>query len=196
MHLSKLSDVGSALDGGTDLSIYSNKSEFSTTGAQSKAVDAITSGIESIQFGMERDLSEQMKRERRETLTQDDEISRKSIIFSDSRSTKHSDDSHKAKGQDKDISLKKAANTMFYKPGDESEGTDDSVVEEIPRSEVGEALNVDMLNEDAVLFIKMTPYPLTLEEFIVSKSSVEILTSTKLTLRSDSGPTFRLPTQI
>jgi translation initiation factor 2-alpha kinase 3 len=116
-----------------------------------------------------------MKRERRETLTQEDEISRTSIIFSNSISTNHSDDSQKADDQDKP--LQKVANSMFYKPGDDTDRTDDSEVEDIPRSEVGEVLNVDELEEDWLLFIKMTPYPLTLEEFIVSKASVKSLSS-------------------
>lgn len=127
---------------------------------------------------MERDLSKQLKRERRATLTEDDEISRTSIVFGESRSTKHSDDSGKTKDQENP--LKKSPKGMFYKPGSESDGTDDSNVEEIPRSEVGEASDVEVevkINEDAILFIKMTPYPLTLEEFIVSKTSIKISSS-------------------
>jgi translation initiation factor 2-alpha kinase 3 len=160
---------------GTDQSIYSNNSEFSGNGAQGDSIAAITSGIESIQFGLERDLSQQIRRERRETLTrnQTDEASIAAIVFSDSRSTKQSDDSRKAKSQNKSLEV---TNSMFYRPGDDDDSTDDSNVEEIPRSEVGEGSDPDMsIQEDAVLFIKMTPYPLTLEEFIVSKFLIKTL---------------------
>jgi translation initiation factor 2-alpha kinase 3 len=69
---------------------------------------------------------------------------------------------------------------MFYRPGDDDDSTDDSNVEEIPRSEANEASGLDFdIQEDAILFIKMTPYPLTLEEFIVSKVCVKILNSAR-----------------
>ncbi len=150
---------------------------MSAARAQVDSFDAITSGVESIQFGLERDLSNQIRRERRETLTGDqiDEASLSAIIFSDSRSTKRSDDSRKAKDQNKSLNV---ANSMFYRPGDDDDSTDDSNIEEIPRSKVGGASDGDYdVQEDAVLFIKMTPYPLTLEEFIVSEAFIEILNS-------------------
>ncbi len=157
----------------TDQSIYSNNSEFAGTGAQGDSFEAIASGIESIQFGLERDLSNRIRREHRATLTRErtDEGSLAAIVFSDSKSTRRSDDSRRDQDQDKSL---KVTNSMFYKPGDDDDSNDDSIVEEIPRSKVSEALDLDIaIQEDAVLFIKMTPYPLTLEEFIVSEASLK-----------------------
>ena len=159
----------------TDLSTCSNDSEFSSSSVPSQSIAAITSGVESIQFGLERDLDRQLTRERRErraTLTEQDlnEGFDSSVVFSDSGSGKHSSNSRKADDQDESPEVR----SMFVKPGDDSDSTDEETddVEEVPRSEVGKLLAKEVeIKEDFILFIKMAPYPLTLEEFIVSKSS-------------------------
>lgn len=152
--------------------ICSNNSEFSTSGVPSQSIAALTSGVESIQFGLERDISKHFKRERRATLTEEslNVAFDTSIVFSDSGSEKHSNQSHKAKDQDESP---QAVKSLFRKPGGDNDSADEATddVEEIPRTEVREASAMDIaIKEDFVLFIKMTPYPLTLEEFIVSKS--------------------------
>jgi translation initiation factor 2-alpha kinase 3 len=86
--------------------------------------------------------------------------------------------------------------SLFRKPGEDNDSADEATddVEEIPRTEVGELSAMDIaIKEDFVLFIKMTPYPLTLEEFIVSKSSNRDL----WIVRADcySGLTYRPPTK-
>lgn len=150
------------------LSICSNTSEVSSPGFGSQSIAALTSGVESIQFGNQRDLEKEFKRERRATLTEAaiNETFDSSVIFSDSDSEKHSESSRKGNDQGSGS----AVGSMFVKPGEESssdeETTDD--VEEIPRTEIAELSDTDIeWDEDFVLFIKMTPYPLTLEELIV-----------------------------
>jgi len=148
------------------MSTCSNNSEVSNSGLPSQSVPVLTSGIESIQFGLERDLNKQFKRESRATLS-DEEAFGGSVIFSDSGSNKHSNDPNKAQDEAK---TPKTTRSMFRKPGEESGSPDD--VEEIPRVAINEASDVDdiVINEDLILFIKMTPYPLTLDAFIVSKT--------------------------
>lgn len=160
----------------TNLPTCSNDSEFSSSSVPSQSIAALTSGVESIQFGLERDLERQLTRERRErraTLTEQDfnETFDSSIVFSDSGSEKHSSNSRKS--DDRDESPEEVR-SIFVKPGDDSDSTDEETddVEEVPRSEVGKLLAKEMdIKEDFILFIKMTPYPLTLEELIVSKFS-------------------------
>lgn len=160
----------------TNLPIGSNNSEFSSSSVPSPSIAALTSGIESIQFGLERDLDRQLTRERRErraTPTEQDldEAFHSSIVFSDSGSGKHTNNSHKADDHDESS---EEVRSMFVKPGDDSDSTDEGTedVEEVPRSEVGKLLAKEIdIREDFILFIKMAPYPLTLEELIVSKFS-------------------------
>jgi eukaryotic translation initiation factor 2-alpha kinase 3 len=154
----------------------SNNSEFSISSVPSQAIATLTSRIGSMQFGQERELDEYLKRERRPTLTQED-ILDSSIIFENSESKNHSNDPPAAKSSD---DSPKATKTTFRKLGENSDSTDDEIgdieeilrVDDIPRVEIAEALDLDniVINEDFVLFIKMTPYPLTLYEFIVSRA--------------------------
>jgi hypothetical protein len=137
----------------------------------------------SIQFGIERDLTKQLTKERRAILTEAalNETFDSSVIFSNSGSEKHSKDSHKDNHQDRSVS---AFKSMFVRPGEESnseeEATDD--VEEIPRTEIAELSEDDIVwDEDFVLFIKMTPYPMTLEEFVVSITLIQSRRQRKLT---------------
>ncbi|KAE9371418.1 kinase-like protein [Stipitochalara longipes BDJ] len=137
-------------------------SDASTSGVLSQSMAALTSGIESIQFGLEHDLEQQLKRERRATFTSEEPFD-SSVQFSNSGSNKHSNNSNKVKNEDR------SPKSMFRKPGEDSssdEVTDD--VEEIPRVEIAETLDADdiVLKEDFILFIKMTPYPLTLHALI------------------------------
>ena len=157
----------------TNLPTCSNNSEFSSSSVPSQSIAALTSGVESIQFGLERDLERQLTRERRATLTEQDlnETFDSSIVFSNSGSGKHSNNSGKADDHDESP---EEVRSMFVKPGDESDSTDEETddVEEVPRSEVGKLLAKEIdIKEDFILFIKMAPYPLTLEELIVSKFS-------------------------
>jgi translation initiation factor 2-alpha kinase 3 len=171
----------------TDLPTCSNDSEFSSSSVPSQSIAAITSGVESIQFDLERDLNRQLTRERRErraTLTEQDlnETFDSSIVFSDSGSGKRSSNSRKADDQDESPEEVKS---MFVKPGDDSDSTDEETddVEEVPRSEVGKLLAKEVeIKEDFILFIKMAPYPLTLEEFIVSIFSIDSLELRELTV--------------
>jgi hypothetical protein len=128
---------------------------------------ALTSGVESIQFGAERDLERQLKRDRRATLTRE-EAFESSVIFSDSKSRTLSNKSNKTQNEDKE------PKSLFRKPGEDSGSSDEATddVEEIPRGELAETLDADdiVLKDDFILFIKMTPYPLTLHALIVSKA--------------------------
>lgn len=127
-----------------------------------------------MQFGLEHELDESLERDRRAILTQEQTFD-SSIIFENSGPNKHSSDPHTAKSSD---DSPKATKSMFRKSGDDSDSTDDETddVEEIlrfgdiPRVKIAEALDPDniVINEDFILFIKMTPYPLTLHEYIVS----------------------------
>jgi len=132
---------------------------------------ALASGIESIQFGLERDLKKQLGRDRRATLTSTEPFD-SPILFSNSESNKPSKNSNETKSEDQ------APKSMFRKPGDDSSSSDEASdeatddVEEIPRVEIAETSDTDdiVLKDDFVLFIKMTPYPLTLHTLIVSKN--------------------------
>jgi eukaryotic translation initiation factor 2-alpha kinase 3 len=173
---SKFLRLDGVLVKGADPSICSNNSEFSTSSAPTQSIAALASGIQSIQFDVERDLSNQFKRERRSSLTEEDPFD-SSIVFSNSGSNKPSKDSHKTKNKPGSANTTKS---MFRKPGEHSDSTGDATdeVEEIPRVEIAKPIDVDGLaiNEDFILFIKMTPYPLTLDEFIVSKLPIGTFT--------------------
>lgn len=162
---------------GANLWNCSNNSEFSVSGVPSQSIAALSSGIKSIQFNLERDLNKQFALERRATSTGEEHFD-SSVVFSDSVSSKHSTDPHNVKHED---DSPKAIQSMFRKPGEDSDSADDATdeVEEIPRVEIAETVDVDdlVINEDFVLFIKMTPYPVTLDDFIVSRLPIRTLNS-------------------
>lgn len=94
-------------------------------------------------------------------MTSDDAASNSAIKFTNSVSAKPSAENLR---DDHKISMSEPQG-MFYKPG-EDDSTDDSNVEEISRSL---ATSSDIsINHDVLVFIKMTPYPITLENIIVS----------------------------
>jgi translation initiation factor 2-alpha kinase 3 len=162
---------------GANLWSCSNNSEFSASRVPSQSIAALSSGIQSIQLDLERDLNKQFTLERRATSTGEEHFD-SSIVFSDSVSKKDSTDPHNVKHED---DSPKAIQSMFRKPGEESDSTEDATdeIEEIPRVEIAETVDVDdlVINEDFVLFIKMTPYPVTLDDFIVSKLPIGTLNS-------------------
>lgn len=146
-------------------------------------MEAITAGVESIQFDIERELDKYVQRERRATITTEpteEEFSRTGFVFEeDSKSAKLS--SGHSKSQSKQPQVKEPKG-MFRRPGEADSSDSDSsdefeapetAEEEIPRMQMTKATKAEAeINEDAVLFIKMTPYPLTLYDFMVTSYTV------------------------